>query len=305
MTSYCLKCRDLVLSWIRYSEGKVYLAKHCVKCGHTETEIESDWEYTLSQDNLPRTSSQNDCYMIDITQKCDAGCRSCYSRGTAHRSIVDFMEELESIPKASRVLISGGEPLQRPNFELFFTATANMGHFPILLTNGAYLTMPVYEKLLSGGLCCYGSPQIAVSLGLPGTNTTFKRSFANLQQIKVADIAFTIDSVSEIPLVIDLSTKLRGHYDSICIRTAWDGSNSGLFVSDIIKTLNGELVLGPTPHGYRSAMVHKDGILYKILSWPSWKQWDKERYEGRGVWYKGDNVVNTLVKTHVATLSLS
>ncbi len=304
MTSYCLKCLKSVQSWLRYSEGKVLLAKYCPECGHSEAQIERDWEFCLSQENLPRTTSQNDCYMIDITGKCDAGCKSCYSKGGGHKSIIDFGQELSGIPAGSRVLISGGEPLQRPNFELFFKYAAEHGHYPILLTNGANLTLANYEKLLSAGLYCAPKPQIAVSLGLPDFNSTFFDAFENLTKISVADIAFTVSDLSEIGTVESISKSLKGHYDSICIRTAWDGETPGLFVSEIVKKIGGDLIPCPTLHGYRNAMVEKDGIIYKILSWPTYQQWDLERYDGRGVWYKGDNVVNTLVKNHVARLAL-
>lgn len=295
MTSHCLKCLELVPSFVRNTHDGVFLVKRCPICGETLTQIESDFAFYLNQEELPRTDSQNDCYMVDITTKCDAGCRSCYNRGNKHTSIIDFMEEVDSLPTGSRVLISGGEPLQRPNFELFFSYAAETGHYPILLTNGAYLTQHNYLKLLSAGLYRAESPQIAVSLGIPGTNTTFQRAYDNISKIRVSDIAFTVSTLAELATVQELAEKLRGHYDAICIRTAWDGRVHGLHVSDIVKTLDGALVNAPTLHGYRNAMVEKNGILYKILSWPTKGQFDVERYHGRGVWYKGANVVETIL----------
>lgn len=295
MTSHCLKCLELVPSFVRNTHDGVFLVKRCPICGETLTQIESDFAFYLNQEELPRTDSQNDCYMVDITTKCDAGCRSCYSRGSEHTSLLDFMQEVDALPAGSRVLISGGEPLQRPNFELCFSYASAAGHYPILLTNGAYLTEANYRKLLSAGLYCAESPQIAVSLGVPGTNTTFDKAYDNLKRIKVSDIAFTVTCLDELDLVHEISEGLRGHYDAICIRTAWDGATPGLHISEMVQHMNGGLVPCPTLHGYRNAMVEKDGIIYKILSWPTKGQYDVERYRGRGVWYKGANVVETLI----------
>jgi hypothetical protein len=266
--------------------------------------IESDRDFFETQERLPRTKSQNDCYMIDITGQCNAGCRSCYSRGGDHRTLAQFAEELIAVPSGSRVLISGGEPLQRPDYLRFVRLVADVGMHPVLLTNGAGLTRDALITLVENGLSMRESPQVAVSLGLPGTNTTFDEAYRNLQQIKVADIAFTVSELSEIEQVQDIVRGLKGHFDSICIRTAWDGSTPGLFLSDMVKSMPGLLLDCPTLHGYRNAMVINDGIFYKFLSWPTWEQWDTERYSRRGVWYQGDNVVNTLVKRHVAAFSV-
>lgn len=303
MTSYCLKCHKLVPSGTPVLHSGAFLLKNCPDCGINMELIEPDHDFFHNQESLPRTETQNDCYMVDITQKCDAGCTSCYNRGTEHRSITEFMEEVDATPKGSRILISGGEPLQRPNFETFFEYVSNTDRYPILLTNGAYLSISNYEKLLSAGLQRLESPQIAVSLGLPHTNKTFQKAFANLHRMRVADIAFTISNLTEIESIEEIAASLRGQYEAICIRTAWDGNKTPLFVSEIVTKLGGDL-LPTTIHGYRTAMVEKRGIIYKIVSWPSFAQYDVERYANRGVWYKGDNVVATLVKRHAAALSL-
>lgn len=305
MTSYCLKCRSLVPSWIKYSDGMVYLAKNCQQCGPTQALIERDWRWVLEQDEIPRTDSQNDCFMVDITGKCDAGCRSCYHQGGEHKGIDAINNEFDAVPVFSRLLLSGGEPLQHPEVAQVVQLASELGLFPVLLTNGAGLTPTVLERLLHAGLeQTDGVPQVAVSLGFHYTNRTFVAAYENVKQIQVADIAFSVSYLDELKQVEEIAESLRGHYDTVCIRTSWDGSATGLFVSDIVRVLGGDLIPAPTLHGYRNAMVVKNGITYKILSWPNWKQYDCERYQGRGVWYGGDNVVSTLVKNHVASISL-
>jgi hypothetical protein len=243
--------------------------------------------------------------MVDITGQCNAACRSCYSKGGEHKNQEAVFAELDGLPCDSRPLISGGEPLQHPDCDTIIHYAATTGLNPVLLTNGAGLTIDRYLKLLESGLYCVGGiPQIAVSLGLPCTNTTFDAAYDNLHHIRVADIAFSISNLDEIRLIESIAENLRGHYEAICIRTSWDGSTDGLFVSDIVRVLDGDLLPHPTLHGYRNAMVMKNGITYKILSWPTYQQYDVDRYANRGVWYGGGNVVSTLVKRHVASLSL-
>ena len=302
MMSYCPTCRELVPSGMPLLHSGVFLTKNCPDCGISMVKIESDPDFFHQQELLPRTTSQNDCYMIDITGQCDAGCRSCYHHGGEHRTIDQFAADLMTVPTGSRVLISGGEPLQHHQVTDFVSMAATAGMHPILLTNGAGLTAEVYQKLLDNGLMQTDTPQIAVSLGIPGSNHTFPSAFTNLKERKVADVAFTISKLSELALVEQLANTLRGQYDAICIRTAWNGVDPGLYLSDIVQTLDGKMVLAPTLHGYRNAMVEKNGIIYKILSWPTWQQYDAGRYTGRGVWYRGDNVVNTLVRRYVASM---
>jgi uncharacterized radical SAM superfamily Fe-S cluster-containing enzyme len=294
-----MKCGKAVPSGVPTLHSGVFLTKNCPECGITMALIESDAAFFEAQETLPREYSQNDCYMIDVTGQCSAGCRSCYSRGGEHRKISDVVGEICELPRYSRVLLSGGEPLEHPEIDSIVYAAYQKGHQPVLLTNGAGLTLDCYRNLIRSGLTFSDAPQIAVSLGLPGTNNTFKLAYDNLKQIKVADVAFTVETLDEIDTVQAIAATLRGHSESICIRTAWDGNTSGLFISDIVKRLDGTMIPSPTLHGYRNAMVEKDGIIYKVLSWPTWEQYDLERYHDRGVWYKGKNVV-TEILSHVA-----
>lgn len=304
MTSLCPICREMVPGGTPILHSGVFLSKTCKKCGVNTVKIESDAHFFHRQETLPRTTSQNDCYMIDITGKCTAGCKRCYNRGGEDRHLTDFARELLQIPTGSRVLISGGEPLEHANCAGFIEMAAIAGMKPVLLTNGAGLTPRVMAELLDAGLHVDGVPQVSVSLGLPGYNRTHKQVLENLKQVKVAMIAFTVADLSDLDTVQALAEQLDGQFDSICIRTAWDGSTPGLYLSDIARYLGGELLRNPTLHGYRNAQIIKHGIQYNLLSWPTWGQWDADRYAGRGVWYQGDNVVNTLVKRHVAALPM-
>lgn len=304
MTSYCPTCREIVPSGTPILNSGVFLSKMCEKCGMSITKIESAPHFYHRQELLPRTNSQNDCYMIDITGKCTAGCKSCYNRGGDDLLLMDFARELLTVPTGSRVLISGGEPLEHANCAGFVEMAAIAGMNPVLLTNGAGLTPQVLDELLDAGLSVDGVPQVSVSLGLPGYNRTHKQALENLQQIKVAMIAFTVSTLADLDTVQSLSESLDGHFDNICIRTAWDGTTPGLYLSDMARYIGGELLRNPTLHGYRNAQIIKHGIQYNLLSWPTLEQWDSERYTGRGVWYRDDNVVNTLVKRHVAALPL-
>lgn len=297
ITSYCLKCGKLVPSGTPLLHSGVFLAKMCPECGITIERIEIDHDFFEMQEIQPRSFEQNDCYMVDITNKCDAACRSCYNKSVEDIPLSRIFDEILDIPKHARVLLSGGEPLQSEHIFDIVELLASNYYKPVLLSNGRHLTPETYNKLLDKGLSVSeGFPQISISLGVPGTNNTFYEALCNVRKSKVSDIAFTVENLDEVDEVVEVATCLRGQFQAVCIRTAFNGRDNGLYVSEIARRLGSDVLPVPSIHGYRSVVVEKDGIIYKIISWPTWGQYDVERYANRGVWYKGDNVVTTLVK---------
>ena len=272
----------------------VYFVKTCCTCGDASVPIER-LEFFNATEYLPRVYSQNDCYMVNVTDFCTNSCRDCYNRGGKHRPLSDIMREVLTYPVGSRILLSGGEPLERPHLDLVIKTVSVHGYKPVLLTNGGLLSEDTYKRVLDCGLYVTNVPQISVSLGIPGTNRSFDAAYENILRCNVALIAFSVQSVDEVLEVERIAKELRGHYDEICIRTSWDGHTCPLFLSDISNALQAKIINDDTLYGYRGVKVEKDGIRYNLLSWSDISSFDRDRYRNRGVWYKGKNVVETLI----------
>lgn len=294
MNTICHICGSEVNGVYDTDELYAYFVKQCPNCGELRVPIENR-DFFDATEYLPRCYSQNDCYMVNVTDFCTNSCRDCYNRGGKHRDIRDIMDEVYRYPMGSRILVSGGEPLERPNIEFVVECIANGGYKPVLLTNGGLLSEDMYSRLTGSGLYHEHLPQISVSLGIPGTNRSFDSAYDNVARQKVQIIAFSVNCVEEVLEVERIAESLRGQYGEVCIRTSWDGRNNNVFLGDIDHILHGERLSSPTLYGHRSVQIMKNGIRYSLLSWSDITCFDRNRYANRGVWYKGKNVVETLI----------
>lgn len=250
-------------------------------------------EFKTFQNGLPRTDEQNDCAMVDVTYECGAGCDYCYAPQGSHRTLEGIALEIEATPQA-RILLTGGEPLLHPYLDDVVEMCRVFGKKPHLLTNGGLLTQKRLFELIYHGLeMVDGVPQVAASLQFPDYCNTFYPAYENLEKIIVDNVSFTVDSVERVKQVKYLATSLKGSFRAVCIRTAWP---SQIDTYDVVQALGGNLLDIPAPYGDRSASVEHNGIHYKVISWPSPEEYDSAIYDGRGVWYKGNNVVSTLCR---------
>ena len=99
---------------------------------------------------------------IDLTERCNLGCVHCYINQPAgdldvrkgELSTAQWKEVLDQIAEAGCLflLISGGEPLLRPDFAELFIYTRKKGMLVTLFTNGTLLTPEIVDVLAEWGL---------------------------------------------------------------------------------------------------------------------------------------------------------
>lgn len=106
------------------------------------------YERALAE-RIPLTGS------IEITSRCNLGCVHCYISNTGETKQDLSLIELESIVDQLAeegclwLLITGGEPLLRPDFKEFYTYVKRCGIIPILFTNGTLITEDIADLLES------------------------------------------------------------------------------------------------------------------------------------------------------------
>jgi radical SAM protein with 4Fe4S-binding SPASM domain len=128
------------------------------------------------KERIPLTGS------MEITSRCNLHCVHCYISNTGETEQDLSLTEIESIVDqlveegCLWLLITGGEPLLRPDVQEFYTYVKRCGIIPILFTNGTLITdniadllasMPPYSVEVS----IYGSTEgtFEAVTGIPGS----------------------------------------------------------------------------------------------------------------------------------------
>lgn len=109
---------------------------------------------TLSSNAVDRTFSAEDCpyatVMIDVTHRCNMGCRNCY---LPNRVIPDLDARwltgiFARLPRGRYVRFAGAEPTMRDDLPHLIREARQLGHHPVLLTNGLKLADRSYVREL-------------------------------------------------------------------------------------------------------------------------------------------------------------
>lgn len=148
-TSLCNECHRPVPAKIIFQDEKVFLSKWCKTHGHQKVLIADDIEYYKQIRNYnkaseypkrPHTKTEYGCpydcgicpdheqhsclTLIEVTDRCNLTCPTCYASSSPHHGRHRTLEEIErmlhiiveSEGEPDVVQISGGEPTIHPNF---------------------------------------------------------------------------------------------------------------------------------------------------------------------------------------------
>jgi len=170
------------------------------------------------QDRIPLTGS------MEITSRCNLDCAHCYISHTGEiqpdlslteiRSIVDQLADEGCL----WLLITGGEPLLRPDFREIYTHVKKRGIIPLLFTNGSLITDDIADLLASippysVEVSIYGSTEetFEAVTRVPGSFRRCKDGIDRLLKrgikLHLKTMAMTLN-VDEIPAMKTLSAEL-------------------------------------------------------------------------------------------------
>lgn len=103
---------------------------------------------------VDRTYSPETCpyetVIVDVTHRCNMACRNCY---IPNRTIPDLDADwlvgvLARLPRGTFVRLVGAEPTMREDLPLLIRAVRDLGHHPLLVTNGLKLADRPYVRAL-------------------------------------------------------------------------------------------------------------------------------------------------------------
>lgn len=160
----------------------------------------------------------------NTTQQCNINCVHCYRDAGAKRSDELSTEEgkklLSEIAKAGFkiMILSGGEPLLRPDIYELIAHAAAVGLRPVLGTNGILINTDTAAKLKTAGLRCAGisvdSCQAERHDTFRGIKGAWQQTMAGIKACRQAGLPFQIHTTAtslneaEITDITDLTVEL-------------------------------------------------------------------------------------------------
>ena len=159
---------------------------------------------------------------FELTQRCNFNCEMCYvhdcTQKTDPLSAQDWLNLAQEAENAGTVflLLTGGEPLLRDDFEQIYTALAKMGFLISINTNGSLIEK--YTKLFDE------FPPVRINISLYGAdnsaygklcrNDAFDKVLNSVKKMKELGISvrfntiFTPENISEYKKIADISREL-------------------------------------------------------------------------------------------------
>ncbi len=160
----------------------------------------------------------------NTTQQCNISCVHCYRDAGAKRadelSTAEGKKLLNEIAKAGFkiMILSGGEPMLRPDIYELMTHARAVGLRPVLGTNGILLTGDVPTKLKAAGLMCAGISVDSCDAErhdtFRGVKGAWQQTMAGIRECREAGLPFQIHTTvtnwneQEVTDITDLAVEL-------------------------------------------------------------------------------------------------
>lgn len=88
--------------------------------------------------------------LVEVTHACNMECKNCYipNRDIPDMDIEWMFDAISRFPNRTRVRLTGGEATMRKDLDQIIRRVRDLGHLPILMTNGLKLGNAAYAKRL-------------------------------------------------------------------------------------------------------------------------------------------------------------
>ena len=219
--SFCLECKGLVPTDRVEREGKVYLVKHCEKCGDTEALISSDAERHFAKRKLDIDHDFGACpnvqcktcknhrqpryAFVDVTNRCNLNCPMCVDGVQNHGFVFEpplehfkkIFDHLATFDFTPTIALFGGEPTVRKDLKEIIALSRSYGFPTRVLTNGLKLADEDYCRELVAThahlLISYDGGNREAYAHLRGTDRAFdkkQQAIANIAKLKRGKISY-------------------------------------------------------------------------------------------------------------------
>jgi len=196
---------------------------------------------------------------LNLTKRCNLNCAHCYldagtrESGDAREldtvSVERILSEISGVNPASMVVITGGEPLLRPDIYKICAHAASLGLMVVLGTNGTMLTEQNVKKLLQAGVTGAGISVDSLSPrfhdGFRGLAGAWKHTMAGIENCRKLGLSFQIHMSVH-----------QGNVNEVDAMMAWAHEQGALVINFffLVCTGRGEQMTDITPEQYETVL---------------------------------------------------
>jgi uncharacterized radical SAM superfamily Fe-S cluster-containing enzyme len=243
--SLCPECYKKIPAYIYEKDGQAWMKKECDVHGRFEAMCERSFKHWS---NFYRygTMGRNNSIIVHVHDKCNMNCSWCYYGGEKIRDQQYFDCLLHEPYKGFSLMLSGGEPTERPDYHEFTKQAYIRGWNPSTITNMLNLAdREFFDKTLNDVWCdSQGNYRFAMSFQHPKnySSEVLKLKLQALQNIeqaglKAACVMFSIQSLDELDYIREFYDNTKHLYGMLRIRTLFHNwrnrSEKTLFQSDL------------------------------------------------------------------------
>jgi len=196
---------------------------------------------------------------LNLTKRCNLNCAHCYlDAGTRESGDVKELDtestkriltEISEVNPASMVVITGGEPLLRPDIYKICDHAASLGLMVVLGTNGTMLTEQNVTKLMQAGVTGAGISVDSLTPefhdGFRGLAGAWKHTMAGIENCRKLGLSFQIHMSVH-----------QGNVDEVDAMMAWAHEQGALVINFffLVCTGRGERMTDITPEQYEAVL---------------------------------------------------
>jgi len=245
--SLCPTCYKKIPAEIIFRDGMALMVKTCDVHGPFTAVVEKSIQHVNSF-YQPGTMGRNNTIIIHAHDQCNMTCSWCYyPMGQENMKPFSYYEALLGYPyRGFNLLLSGGEPTERPDYFEFVKEAFDLGWNPSSITNMINLENPEFfdrtqnEHFITGDVY-----RFAMSMQHPKNYSQgiFNQKIKALENIektgkKAMCVMFSIQTLDELDYIREFYNHTKHTYTMIRIRTMfknWANSEDGnnLFLSDL------------------------------------------------------------------------
>jgi len=197
---------------------------------------------------------------LNLTRRCNLACAHCYlDAGTREcgdpgeldtQAVKHVLSGISEVNPACMVVLTGGEPLLRPDIYDLSAHAASLGLMVVVGTNGTLLTEKNVRRLLQAGVSGAG---ISVDSLTPGFHDTFRGLEGAWQHTMEG-----IEHCRELGLSFQIHMSVhQGNVDEVAPMMAWAHKHGAIVMNFffLVCTGRGEQVTDITPEQYERVLA--------------------------------------------------
>ncbi|MFQ5735580.1 MAG: radical SAM protein [Thermodesulfobacteriota bacterium] len=227
----------------------------------------------------------------NITRRCNLGCGHCYldstelaGRGEATTGqALSYIDEIASVNPHAMLILTGGEPLLRPDIFELSSHAASRGLTVVLGTNGTLLDAGCVERLKESRVSGVG---VSLDAASPGLHDSF-RGLAGAWDATMKGIDALRDGTLDFQVQLTVTGRNKGEIPGI-IRLARDKGARAVNIFFLVCTGRGSRMTDLTPSEYESILVllaeaeeeHKEEIMVRARCAPHFLRVVEQRGQG-------------------------